>query len=239
MAFLRLVGSLLKSLIQLVQFLAQLGKQLLHWIGFLTCLLGSPEFGFHHPIFLILAAILGSMHRMHAPMFLAQLARLLKTNFLVSLLCGTITGPLGSCLILVISFLARWRMGFLMGTYALDSFERSLKRTHVHGSHPLFLQVVLVLPLVQTHPENMTCQISLGEWNICRRHASIVTWAVVPAGQLRNVGVELLYALCKLAYANSLGLFEHVGKVVLFLLSCVVWKHSEKVEHNAFVKQLP
>ena len=60
--------------------------------------------------------------------------------------------------------------------------------------------------------------------------------AVVPAGQLGNVGVELLYALYELTYANPLGLLEHVGKVVFFLLSCIVWKHSEKVEHNAFVK---
>ncbi len=82
----------------------------------------------------------------------------------------------------------------------------------------------------------MTCQISLGEQNIHWRHAGIVAWAVVPAGQLRNVGIELLYALYELAYANPLGLLEHVGKVVLFLLHCIVGKHSEKMEHNAFVK---
>ncbi len=173
---------------------------------------------------------------MRAPMFLAQLARLFKTDFLVSLLCGTITGPLGSCLVLVRSFLAGWCISFLRGTSALDSFERSLKRTQVHGSHTLFLQVVLVLPLVRTHPENVTCQISLGEWNICRHHASVVTRAVTPAGQLHGIDIELLYALYELMYANPLGLFEHVGKVVFFLLSCVVLKHSEKVEHNAFVE---
>jgi hypothetical protein len=54
--------------------------------------------------------------------------------------------------------------------------------------------------------------------------------------QLREVGVELLYVLYKLAYANPLGLLEHIGKVVLFLLSCVVGKHSEDVEHNAFIE---
>ncbi len=118
----------------------------------------------------------------------------------------------------------------------LDSFKSTLKRMHVHGSHILFLHVVLILPLIQTHPENATCQFSLAEWNICRRHVSIVAWAVVTAGQLRNVGVELLYALYNLTYANPLGLFEHFGKVVFFLLSCIVWKHSEKVEHNAFFK---
>ncbi len=82
MAFLRLVGSLLKSLLQLVQFLAQLGKQLLCWIGFLTCLLGGVEISFHHSVFLILAAIFGSLRSMRTSKFLAQLARLLKTTFL-------------------------------------------------------------------------------------------------------------------------------------------------------------
>jgi hypothetical protein len=195
MAFLRLVGSLLKSLLQLVQFLAQLGERLLCWIGFLTCLLSGAEISSCRPVFLILAAIFGSMSSMRAPIFLAQLARLLETYFLVSLLCGTITGPLGSCLVLVRSFLAGWRMGLLMGTYMLNSLKRSLKRTDVHGSHTLFLQVILVLPLMRTHPENVTCQISLGEQNICRRHAGIVARAVVPAGQLHDIGVELLYAL--------------------------------------------
>jgi hypothetical protein len=147
-------------------------------------------------------------------MFLAQLAKLLKTDFLVSLLSGSSTGPLGSCLVLVSSFLAGWRMGFLRGTYMLNSLERSLKRMHVHGSHALFLQVVLILPLVQTHPENVTCQISLKERNICWRHTGNIAWAVAPSRQLHNVGIELLYMLYKLMYANPLGLLEHVGKVV-------------------------
>jgi hypothetical protein len=169
-------------------------------------------------------------------MFLAQLRRLLKMDFLVSLLRGTITGLLGSCLVLVRSFLAGWCVGFLMGTYAFDSFKRSLIRMHVHGSHTLFLQVLLVLPLVRTHPENVTCQISLGEWNIFWRHASDVVCAAIPAGQLRDIGVELLYTLYKLTYANPLGLLEHVGMVVLLLVSCIVREHSEKVEHNALVE---
>ncbi len=62
---------------------------------------------------------------MRAPMFLAQLARLLETYFLVSLIHGSSTGPLGSCLVLVRSFLAGWRMGFLRGTYVLNSFEEA------------------------------------------------------------------------------------------------------------------
>jgi hypothetical protein len=155
MVILRLMGSFLKSFLQLVQFLAQLGEQLLCWIGFLTCLLGGAEVGFHRPVFLKLAAIFGSVRSMRAPMFLANLVRLFKMDFLVSLLCGSVTGPLGSCFNLLRSFLAELHMGFLGGTHALNSFERSLM--HVHGSHALFLQVVLILPLVQTHPVNVTC----------------------------------------------------------------------------------
>jgi hypothetical protein len=138
-------------------------------------------------------------------MFLSQLAGPLKTDFLGSLLRGSSTGPLASCLGLVRSLLAGLRMGFLGGTHALNGLERSLKRAHVHGSHAHFLQVVLILPLVQTHPENVTCQISLSEWNVCRHHTGDVAWAVVPAGQLQDVGVELLYALYKLAYATLWG----------------------------------
>ncbi len=81
------------------------------------------------------------------------------------------------------------------------------------------MEVVLILSLVQTHLENMTCQISFGEQNICRCHTRIEARAVVPAEQLRNLGIELLYALYKLMYSNPLGLLEHVGKVVFFLLS--------------------
>ncbi len=235
MAFLRLMGSLLESLLQLVQFIAQLGEQLFCWIGFLTCFLGGAEIGFHHSFILVPAAIFGSVRSMCAPMFLAQLAGTLKMDFLGSLLHGSRNGLLGSCFVLVRSFLAGLRMGFLGGTHALNSLKRSLKRTHVHGSHALFLQVVLILPLVWTHLQNLTHQISLGEQNI-RRHHAIVAWAVVSAGQLRNVGIELLYTLYKLTYANPLGLLEHVEKVVLLLLSSVVWKHSEKVKHDAVVE---
>jgi hypothetical protein len=188
------MGSFLKSLLQFVQYLAQLGKRLFCWIGFLTCLLGGAVIGFPRPVFLVLVAIFGSMRSMRAPMFLAQLARLLKMDSLVSLLRGSSAGPLGSCLVLVRSFLAGLCMGFLWGTHTLNSLKRSLKRTHVHGSHAPFLQVVLILPLVQAHPDNVTCQISLSEWNVCWHHAVNVAWAVVPAGQLHNVGVELLYA---------------------------------------------
>ncbi len=155
-------------------------------------------------------------------------------DFLGNLLRNSSTGPLGSRLALLRSSLVC--MDFLLGTHALKSLERSLKRTHVHGSHPFLVKVVLILPLVRTHPENVTCQISLGEQNIHRCCARIVAWAVVPAGQLHNLGVELLYALYELTYTNPLGLLEHIGKVVFFLLGRIVWKHSEKVEHDTVIE---
>jgi hypothetical protein len=173
---------------------------------------------------------------MHAPMFLVQLAGPLKMDFLGSLLCVSSTWLLGYCFVHVRSYLTGLRVGFLESTHALNSIERSLKRTHVHGSHALFLQAVLILPLVQTHQENVTHQISLSDQNVCRYHTGDVAWGLVPAGQLCNVGIELLYALYKLAYANPLELFEHLGKVGLLLLSCIVEKHSEKVEHDAVVE---
>ncbi len=71
MVFLKLKRSFLKNLLLLVQFLAQLGKRLFCSIGFLTCLLGSAEIGFHSSVFLVPATILGSVRGMHAPVFLA------------------------------------------------------------------------------------------------------------------------------------------------------------------------
>ncbi len=103
---------------------------------------------------------------MRNSMFLAKFTGLLEMDFLGNLLCSSSTGLLGSCLALLRSFLARLRMGFLFCTHTLNSLERSLKRMHVHGSHPLFLQVVLILSLVWTHPENVTFQNSLGKQNL-------------------------------------------------------------------------
>ena len=119
-------------------------------------------------------------------------------------------------LALVGSFLAGVCAGLFLPTYALYSLERGKKQTHVHGSHAFFVEVELILPLDWTHPENVTCQISLGEQNIFRSHARLDTGAVKPAWQLHNVGVELLYAMQKLTHADTLGFLEHIHYIVLF-----------------------
>jgi hypothetical protein len=62
--------------------------------------------------------------------------------------------------------------------------------------------------------------------------------ALEQAWHLGSVGVELFYRAYKLTYIDVLGLLKYIGDIVLFLLSCVNGKRSEKVKHDAVVKQL-
>jgi hypothetical protein len=61
---------------------------------------------------------------------------------------------------------------------------------------------------------------------------------VVEAWHLGNVGIELLYTTYKLMYVDALGLLKYISDIVLFLLSCVDGKRSEKVKHDAVLKLL-
>ncbi len=88
-------------------------------------------------------------------------------NFLGNPVCRSIIGLIGSCLTLGGSFLAGLRICLFLCTYMLYRLKRPEKQTHVHGSHAFLVEVVLILPCVQTHPENVTRPISLGEQNIC------------------------------------------------------------------------
>jgi hypothetical protein len=225
-AFLGLERRLLERLLKLVQHIAQLGKRLLTRIDFLTCFLAALKLAFTNPSFLYWGLSLVVCMVCMPPCFLHSLQCLLKWTFLETFVCRSSTGSLGSCLALGGSFLARLRIGLFLCAYVLYCLERHEKQTHVYGSHAFLMEVVLILPRVRTHSENVTCQISLGEWNICRCHTGIVACAVVPAGQLCNVVIELLNALYKLMYTNLLGLFGHFGKAVLLLLSHVVGKHG-------------
>jgi hypothetical protein len=62
--------------------------------------------------------------------------------------------------------------------------------------------------------------------------------AVVEAWHLGDVGIELLYRTYELTYVDALGLLKYIRDVVLFLLSSVDGKHSEKVKHDAIVNLL-
>ncbi len=63
-------------------------------------------------------------------------------------------------------------------------------------------------------------------------------WAVVEAGHLCDVGIELLYSTYKLTYVDALWLLKYIRDIVLFLLSCIDRERGEKVKHHAIVKQL-
>ncbi len=71
-----------------------------------------------------------------------------------------------------------------------------------------------------------------------RAWAGIPIGAVVEARHLGDVGIELLYTMYELMQVDALGLLKYVLDVVLFLLSCVDGKCSEKVKPGAVVQQL-
>jgi hypothetical protein len=82
----------------------------------------------------------------------------------------------------------------------------------------------------------MSPQLSLIECEVLGLGAGICIGAVEEARHLGDVGIELLYRTYKLTHVGVLGLLKHVQDVVLFLLSCIDGKYSEKVKHHAIVK---
>ncbi len=73
---------------------------------------------------------------------------------------GTLsTRSLRTLLLAVRGFLVARRVGFVgsfLPTYALDSLERLKERTHIGRSTTFLVKVVLILPRVGTHLENVT-----------------------------------------------------------------------------------
>ncbi len=112
-----------------------------------------------------------------------------------------------------------------------------MKQTYVHGSHTFLVKVELILPPVWAHPKNLTHKISLSKSYIYGNPSGLGAWAVVPARQMCNVGVELLHTLHKMTNADLFGLLEHVCYVVL-LCSAALLGNGEKVEHHAVIKGL-
>ncbi len=149
----------LDHLLKLVQFLAQLREGLLRGIGFLSAFLSGAEIGFFCSVFLETTAIASIVRGVRAPMLLAQVAVFLGTYLLRD--SGTMVSTRSLCTLLlaVRSFLVARRVGFVgsfPATYALDSLERQKERAHVHRSTTFLVKVVLILPRVGTHSENMT-----------------------------------------------------------------------------------
>jgi hypothetical protein len=83
----------------------------------------------------------------------------------------------------------------------------------------------------------VTHLISLREQHVHGDCPGLGAGAIEPAWQLCNLGVELFYMLHKLlTHADVLGFLEHVCDVVPLLLSRIVGKHSENVEHHTVIK---
>ncbi len=175
-----------------------------------------------------------------APMLLAKVAVFLGTSFLWDSGVVVCTRLLRTLLLAVQSFLIARSIGsfrFFLATYALDQLEREKERTHVHRSTTFLMKVVLILPCVGTHLENVTRQISLGKGHAHGNRVCLHAWAVVlPAGQLRDVGIELFHTLHKLTNAVALGFLQHVCDIVPLLLCPVVGEQGEKVEHHTVFK---
>ncbi len=159
MAALPLLGVFfLKHLLKLVQFLAQLRERLLCGIGFLSAFLSGAVIGFFHSVFLKTTAIASIVRRVRAPMLLAQVAMFLGTYLFQD--SGTLSTRLLRTLLLAVrSFLVTRRIGLFgsfLATYTLDSLERLKERMHIGGSTTFLVKVVLILPPVGTHLENVT-----------------------------------------------------------------------------------
>jgi hypothetical protein len=82
MALSRFLAQILQCLLKLIQFLAQLHKVLLYGIGFLIVFLSGVELEFLLSVFLIPTTIPGILHGVCTPMLFAQVAMLLKMDFL-------------------------------------------------------------------------------------------------------------------------------------------------------------
>jgi hypothetical protein len=130
-----------------------------------------------------MTAIASIVRRVRAPMLLAQVAMFLGTYLFGD--SGTLsTRSLCTLLLAVQSFLVARRVGLFgsfLATYALNSLERLKEQTHIDGKTTFLVKVVLILPHVRTHSENVTC---LSEGHVHGNRVGIHAWAVVPAGQL-------------------------------------------------------
>jgi hypothetical protein len=144
------------------------------------------------------------VHSMHAPMLLAEVAVLLGTSFVGDLIVESVPGSLFPFSLSLEAFLPDCALPFLC-TYMIYSLKRHKKQAHVHGSHTFLVKVELVLPHKWAHLYNVTRQVSLGEQNICPYCGGLGSWAVEPAWQLRDVGVELLHKLHKLMHTDAVG----------------------------------
>ena len=121
--FLTFLAGLLQHFLELLDFLGELRKVMVYGITFLTALPSGAEIGFLLSVFFKPTTITSVVHGICTPMLLAQVAMLLKTDFL-----GNPDGILGtrvflSFLALVRRLLGRFQFALPVGADAFDCFQ--------------------------------------------------------------------------------------------------------------------
>jgi hypothetical protein len=113
MALLPFLTGLLQRFLKLLKFLGQLHEVLVHGITFLSAFLSGAEFGLLLSVLLKPTTITSVVRVIRVPMLLAQVAMLLKTDFLGNPGCRIGTRTFLPLLALVGSLLGRFRLSFL------------------------------------------------------------------------------------------------------------------------------
>jgi hypothetical protein len=155
-ALLPFLTGLLQHLLKLLDFLGQLRKVLVYGIILLSAFLSGAEIRFLLSILFKPTTITSVVRGIHAPMLLAQVAMLLKIDFLGNPGRRIITRAFLPFLALVGRLLGRFQFALLVVTDVFDCFQQSQKQAHVHRCHALLVHIVLVVPLDRAHMQHMT-----------------------------------------------------------------------------------
>ncbi len=108
MTFLTFLTRLLQRFLKLLNFLGELHKVVVYGITFLSAFLSGAEVGFLLSILFKPTTITSVVHGICAPMLLAQVATLLRADFLGNPDCGIGTRALLTFLALVRRLLGRF-----------------------------------------------------------------------------------------------------------------------------------
>jgi hypothetical protein len=156
MALLPFLTGLLQCFLKLLNFFGELHKVVVYGITFSSVFLSGAEIGFLLSVLIKPTTITSVVRGICAPMLLAQVAMLLKMDFLGNPNRGIGTRALLPFLALVRRLLGRFQFALLVGADAFDCFQQSQKQAHVHWRHALLVHVVLVLPLGRAHTQYMS-----------------------------------------------------------------------------------
>ncbi len=110
----------LQQFLELLDLLGQLHEVLVNGICFLSVFLGSTKIGLFLSVFLEPMTITSVVHGIHAPMLLAQVAMLLKVDFLGNPDCRLGTRMPLPFLALFGSLLGRFQFDLLLGADVHD-----------------------------------------------------------------------------------------------------------------------